>query len=130
MRKTKSGRTTHGITLTFKPLSGGRYRCHQTGAITKNPRQYRCARMKQGNIQSIKELQDFLEGTKNTRPQPYSRPHLDTSGNRTYNMYGQIRYKTLYRAGCPYCFATNNTVCRGTTHKCTNCSRTFFVTRK
>ena len=125
MRKTKSD----SITLTFKPLSGGRYRCHQTGIITKNPKQYRCSRMKQGNIQSIKGLQDFLEGIKNTRPQAQSSPQLNRSKPFTYNSYIRPHHIT-YRAGCPYCFATNDPVRRGTTHKCTSCNRTFFVTRK
>lgn len=34
------------IILTFKPLSGNRFRCNQTGIVTKQPKKYRHSFMK------------------------------------------------------------------------------------
>lgn len=36
------------VVITFKPLSGNRFRCNQTGVVTKDPKGYRYKKFKEG----------------------------------------------------------------------------------
>jgi len=42
----KKYQPTTGAIHTFKPLTGNRFKCNQTGVITRNPKKYRFAHLK------------------------------------------------------------------------------------